>query len=197
MQAISLLLSIIALMVSLLTIWLTVLRRGSVRSTHPSIVAFSYDFVDSPLPQAKVFLRTLLYSTGKRGIVIENLFLRVSEGTRSDEFAYWGYGDKVPVRGSGIFVPETSVVTYHHFSSLNPDKLFWFTEGTYTLELIARIVGRKRLVSLWTIELTVPAVATSIRRGTRVFFNSSPEDNSYKVTVEKQSAHNNILSDST
>lgn len=70
--------SIIALIVLLFTAWFTILHRGSVRSTHPSFIAFRYDFVDKQVPQAKIFLRTLLFSTGKRGLVIENLFLRVT-----------------------------------------------------------------------------------------------------------------------
>ena len=88
METISPFVSIIALIISLITVWFTLFRRGSVRSTHPSFVALKYDFVDKPVVQAKVFLRTLLYSTGKRGLVIQNLFLRVSEGTRTEEFSF-------------------------------------------------------------------------------------------------------------
>jgi hypothetical protein len=148
MQTISPIVSIIALAVSVFTLWYTILRRGSVRSTHPSFIALRYDFVDKPVAQAKVFLRTLLFSTGKRGLVIENLFLRVSEGARSEEFSFWGYGDKDLVRGSGICVPEIGVVTYHHFNPLHTEKLFRFTQGTYTLELVAKVVAKKQLVSL-------------------------------------------------
>jgi hypothetical protein len=54
--------SAIALVVSLFTLWLTVLRRGTVRSTHPTFVAFRYDFVDKKVPQAKIFFRSLLAS---------------------------------------------------------------------------------------------------------------------------------------
>ena len=118
METISSIISITALVVSLFTAWLTIFRRGSVRSTHPSFVAIRYDFLNKPFTLAKVFLRTLLFSTGKRGLVIENLFLRVREGERSEEFSFWGYGDKDLVRGSGIFVPETGVVTNHHFNPL-------------------------------------------------------------------------------
>ena len=67
MVTISSIISIIALVVSLFTAWFTIFRRGSVRSTHPSFVAFRYDFLDKPFALAKIFLRTLLFSTGKRG----------------------------------------------------------------------------------------------------------------------------------
>ena len=197
METISPVVSTIALIVSLITAWFTIFRRGSVRSTHPSFVAFRYDFVDKPVVQAKVFLRTLIFSTGKRGLVIESLFLRVREGTRFEEFSFWGYGDKDLVRGSGIFVPETGVVTNHHFNPLHTENLFRFSHGTYRLELAAKLVARKRLVSLWTIELDVPAGTydTSIARETVVFFNWSPEEQRYISSVEKRSGFTNAFSD--
>ena len=54
------LLSATALAVSLFTLWFTAMRRGTVRSTRPAFVAFRYDFVDAKVPQAKIFIRTLL-----------------------------------------------------------------------------------------------------------------------------------------
>jgi hypothetical protein len=199
MEITSTIISVIALCISIFTAWLTILRRGSVRGTHPSFVAFRYDFVDKAVPQAKIFLRTLLFSTGKRGLVIECLFLRVSEGGRCEEFSFWGYGDKDLVRGSGIFVPETGVVTNHHFNPLHTENLFRFSHGTYRLELVAKLVKRKRLVSLWDIALDIPAGAydTSIARETSVFFNWSPEEQRYIGSIEKRSGFINAFSDPT
>jgi len=188
MDTISSIISIIALVVSLFTAWLTIFRRGSVCSTQPSFVAFRYDFSDKPFALAKVFLRTLLFSTGKRGWVIENLFLRVKEGTRSEEFSFWGYGDKDLVRGSGIFVPETGVVTNHHFNPLQTDNLFRFSHGTYRLELVAKLVAKKRLISLWEIKLDVPSGVfdTRIDGNTAIYFNWSPERKCYVPTIENR-----------
>ena len=39
--------SVVALIASLFTLWFTILRRGSVRTTHPSFIAFRYDFAGS------------------------------------------------------------------------------------------------------------------------------------------------------
>ncbi len=189
MDTVSPIVSVIALCISLLTAWFTIFRRGSVCSTHPSFVAFRYDFVGKEIPQAKIFLRTLLFSTGKRGYVIETLFLRVQEGARSEEFSFWGYGDKELVRGSGMFVSENGVVTNHHFNPLITDALFQFTQGTYKLELVAKLVGKERLISLWSITVDIPpgAFDRSIARGTAVYFNWSPEQKRYVGTVEKRS----------
>jgi len=126
---ISQIVSIIALFVSLFTAWFTIFRRGRVRSTQPSFVAFRYDFVGQQRPLAKIFLRTMLFSTGKRGWVIETLFLRVREGSRQEEFSFWGHGDKELVRGSGMFVHESGVVTNHHSNPLHADSRFSVLPG--------------------------------------------------------------------
>ena len=170
--------SVVALIVSLFTAWFTIFRRGTVRSTQPTLIAFCYDSVGMKVPQAKIFLRTLLFSAGKRGNVIESLFIRIREGSRSEEFSFWGYGDKDLVSGSGgIFVPETGVVTYHHFNPVDSDSLFLFSKGTYSLELVAKIIGRKQLASLWTTKLEMPPVFsdTATELNKKVFFNWSPE----------------------
>ena len=197
MESISSVVSVIALGVSLFTAWFTIFRRGSVQSTHPSFVAFRYDFVGKEVPQAKIFLRTLLFSTGKKGWVIESLFLRVDEGSRHEEFSFWGYGDKDLVRGSGMFVPENGVVTNHHFNPLHTASLFRFYQGTYKLELVAKLVGRKKLVPLWAIAVDVPSGTfdTAIARDTAVFFNWSPEQKQYVASVEKRAKAVHSVSD--
>lgn len=190
--------SILALCISAFTAWFTILRRGSVRSTHPSFIALRYDFVDKKLPQAKIFLRTLLFSTGKRGWVIESLFLCVREGTRIEEFAFWGHGDKDLVRGSGIFVAENGVVTNHHFNPLRTESLFLFSRGTYHLELVAKLVGRKKSVSLWRLAIEVPGGAFdsgSIARDKAVFFSWSPDQQRYVSSIETRSGFVHALSD--
>lgn len=189
--------SVIALAVSLFTLWFTVLRRGNVLCTHPSFIAFRYDFVGTKVPLAKIFLRALLVSTAKRGQVVENLFLRVYEGSRSAEFSFWGHGDKELVRGSGLFVPETGVVTNHHFNPLDTETLFLFSGGIYTVELVAKIIGREQLESLWRIDLEIPSgvFGKTIARETAIFFSWSPERQRYIASVENRSGVIHALSD--
>lgn len=190
--------STIALVVSVFTLWLTVLRRGTVRSTHPTFVAIRYDFVGKKRAQAKIFFRSLLFSTGKRGRVVESLFLRVKEGSRTAEFSFWGRGDKDLIRGSGMFVPETGVVTNHHFNPVDSDLFFLFSGGAYSVELVAKISGRERLVSLWNITLEMPAgifSSTSIARETAVFYSWSPEQRRYVPSVEARSGSVHAISD--
>jgi hypothetical protein len=135
--------SALGLALSFFTLWFTILRRGTVRSTHPSFIAFRYDFLDNKVVQAKIFFRALLFSRGKRGQVIESLFLRVREGSRQAEFSFWGYGDKDLIRGSGLFVPDTGVATYHHFNPVDAETFFHFSQGSHSLELMAKLLGRE------------------------------------------------------
>jgi hypothetical protein len=186
-----------ALVVSLFTAWFTIFRRGAVRSTHPSFVSFSYDFSPGKPPWAKIFLRTLLFSTGKRGQVVESLFLRVREGARVAEFSFWGYGDKDLVRGSGLFIPESGLATNHHFNPLAHDPVFLFSPGAYTLELVAKLVGSSSLVSLATIELAMPdsPFGSTITREAAVYFNWSAGQGHYVASKERRSSAFHSLSD--
>lgn len=176
----------IALAVSLFTLWFTVLRRGTVRSTHPSLIAFRYDLIGTNAPLAKIFLRTLLFSSAKRGQVVESLFLRVQEGSRRAEFSFWGHGDKDLVGGSGMFVPETGVVTNHHFNPLETETPFLFAGGSYSLELVAKLIGSEKHQSLWrvNVEMPVGAFNTPIVREKAVLFSWSPEQNRYVSMIE-------------
>ncbi|MCB4362513.1 hypothetical protein KIH07_02130 [Hydrogenophaga taeniospiralis] len=189
--------SVVALAVSLFTLWFTALRRGTVRSTHPSFIAIRYDFVGKKAPQAKIFFRSLLYSTGKRGQVVESLFLRVREGSRQVEFSFWGLGDKDLIRGSGLFVPETGVATNHHFNPIDAETLFLFSGGTYSLELVAKLVGRESPVSLWRVAIEVPAevFGPTIARERAIFYSWSPEQSSYVASSESRSGSVHALSD--
>jgi hypothetical protein len=184
--------SVIALVVSLFTAWFTIFRRGAVLSTHPSFVSFSYDFSTGQQPWAKVFLRNLLFSTGKRGQVIESLFLRVREGSRVAEFSFWGYGDKDLIRGSGLFIPESGLATNHHFNPLSREPLFLFSSGTYTLELMTKLVGQPSLVSLCSIELEVTdsPFGSTIPHDAAIYFNWSAEQERYVASIESRSPTN-------
>jgi hypothetical protein len=65
----------LALLVSVSTAWLT-FRRGKLRMTQPALVGLLYDHPDDD-PKSKIFFRSLLYATGRRGQVIENMFVKV------------------------------------------------------------------------------------------------------------------------
>ena len=107
----ALVVAILALAVSALTAWLTLLRKGEIRMTQPTVIFFGLDGGSkAEAPSEKVYLRTLLYSTGKRGHIIENMFARLHRGETRQNFNIWVYDDNGLHRGSGLFVPETGLV---------------------------------------------------------------------------------------
>lgn len=76
----SLVISILALVVSVTVAWLTLFRRGNLRMTRPVLVGFLYDL---PAGDPKVFFRSMLFATGKRGHILESIFLRLRRGDAS------------------------------------------------------------------------------------------------------------------
>jgi hypothetical protein len=68
-----------ALIVSVIVAWQTLFCRGSLRMTKPTLIVFTHEELSTPDRRTvpKIFLRTLLYSTAKRGWVIENMFVNL------------------------------------------------------------------------------------------------------------------------
>ena len=103
--------SVFSLSVSVATAWLTLFRRGTVRMTQPTVTFFGPDTPrssDQPsLP--KVYLRSLLFSTSKRGRVIECMYVALSRNESRQVFNVWVYGDERLVRGSGLFVVKQAL----------------------------------------------------------------------------------------
>src|SRR5438105_7952779 len=140
---IGLTISLLALAISVLTAWLTLFRRGTVRMTQPAVIFFGpdppLDPNDPPIP--KVYLRTLLFSTSKRGRVVESMHVALARNETHQNFNIWVYGDERLVRGSGLFVGETGIVVNHHFLAPKDGATFRFTQGNYRMDVFAQLVG--------------------------------------------------------
>ena len=105
--------SIFALAVSAATAWITLFRRGRILMTQPTVIYFGADgsrFGLEPRHQ-KIFFRTLLYSTGKRGHIVENMFITLRRGETRQNFNIWVYGDDELRRGS--MLPEIGGIPEH------------------------------------------------------------------------------------
>ena len=142
-EASSLTISVLALCISAVTAWLTLFRRGTVKMTQPTVIFFGPDNPTSrdepPLP--KVFLRTLLFATAKRGRVVESMHVALSRNETQQNFNIWVYGDEKLVRGSGLFVGETGIAVNHHFLAPRDGSSFRFTEGRYRMDVFAQLLG--------------------------------------------------------
>lgn len=188
---ISVVISIVSLVVSVTTAWLTLFRRGTVKMTQPTVIYFGPDGSarrnsDTPLP--KVFLRTLLFSTAKRGRVIESMHVALSRHETHQNFNIWVYGNEKLVRGSGLFVGETGVEANHHFLAPTDASSFRFTEGHYKLEVFARLLGDKNQTPLFsqTIDITRELAASLAEPRTGVYFDWGPDSLRYVPHVESR-----------
>ena len=154
---VSICISIVALVISAVTAWFTLLHRGTVRMTKPTVIFFGPDGAphNGTPAKPKVFLRSLVYSTGKRGHIIESMFVTLRRGETRQTFNIWVYDQNGLARGSGVYVGETGVVCNHHFLLPTDGTRFEFLSGDYQLDVYAALVGRSASLHLCTVQLTV------------------------------------------
>ncbi len=187
---ISIALSGLAITVSCVTAWLTLLRRGTIRMTQPTQIFLGPDALrGGPLGPPKVFLRTLLYCTSKRGQIVENMFVRLRRGQTAQTFNIWIYGDNSLERGSGLYVGESGVVCNHNFLVPNDGTQFDFLPGDYYLEVFVSLVSRRspNLLSQLHLALT-DAESSAIREGKAgVVFDWGPDSGKYHSRISFRS----------
>ena len=154
---IAIFIAVLALGLSGLTAWLTLLRPGTVKMTQPTVIFFGPDMpVGSDVPHSsKVYLRTLLFSTSKRGCIIESMYVSLRRNETSQHFNIWVYGEGELKRGSGLHVGETGVTFDHHFLPPTDANEFRFVEGTYVLKLYCKMLGANSAQCLFSQELVV------------------------------------------
>ena len=179
--------SILSLTISGLTVWLTLFRRGTVLMTQPGVIYFGPDGGDrEEAPPTKIFLRTLLYSTAKRGGIIESMYVRVRRRETAQNFNIWAYGDTGKLtRGSGLFVPDTGHATNHHFLPPADGTSFVFTAGEYVLDVYASLVGRRSPKLLWSANLSVSIDEANAlaQEDHGLYFDWGPETGKYHSHV--------------
>lgn len=175
-------LALLSLAVSVTVAWLTLFRRGTLRMTQPVQVAFAYENGTKP----KIFLRTLLYATGKRGYVIEGLYLKVKQPDSVQTFGFWGYGerDALMVAG-GLRVTDEGVAYNHHFLQISD--VSYFPEGSYAIAVYARLVNRKRPKRLMAINVALTSdEATRLHLERCVLFTWDPDGQRYRPSFDRK-----------
>ena len=182
-QTITIIISIAALVISAVTAWLTLLRRGTIKMTQPTIIFFGPDGVAGP---PKVYLRTLLYSTAKRGQIIENMYVKLLRGESSQNFNVWVYGEGELARGSGLFVGENGVATNHHFLLPKDGTGYQFLPGRYILAVYVSLVNRPKqlLLGKFSVMLTEKQAKAIAEKKAGVFFDWGPDLSDYQSHID-------------
>jgi hypothetical protein len=178
---ISIAISAVALAISLLTAWMTLFRRGTVRMTRPAVLFFGPDDRN----HCKVFLRTLLISTGQRGRIIENMYVVLTRGDKQQPFNIWVYGHKENVRGSGVFVGNTGVEANHHF--LPPDDAgFAFEKGHYRVDVYAHLLGSRHRHLLFSCQLMLTSEQEQLikRENAGLYFDWLADEDRYAPHID-------------
>lgn len=179
-----------ALLISALTAWATLFRRGSLAMTQPTIIFLGPDLSkhskEKPLP--KVYLRTLIFSTGKRGQMVESMHVKLTRNETVQNFNIWVYGEDRLQRGSGLFVGEHGVTFNHHFLTPKDGHTFRFTAGTYKLEVYARRLRAKRDDLLWSQDLVVSDQKSQalINNEAGIYFDWGPDSKRYLSHIEEK-----------
>ncbi|MFK7791886.1 MAG: hypothetical protein AB8B88_04355 [Devosiaceae bacterium] len=173
MELLSIPISVISLVVSVGTFWLVYFRRGRLKMTTPTVVFFGYDH--TPTPTAKVFVRTLLYSSASRGSVVEGMYARLTFRDEIKTFNFWGYGESEKLTvGSGLYVSQSGFAANHHFVASVADDVFQFGIGKYEIEIFARQTGKRNPTKLESIELDLDAELVEVlKRHEGVLFERS------------------------
>ncbi|HTM98542.1 MAG TPA: hypothetical protein VL088_07365 [Pedobacter sp.] len=162
----ALIISIISLIISSLTFWLTKIKKGKLKMTRPSIICL---LGQNGRDEGKVFIRTLLYSDSEQGQYVQNMFIRISKHGESQDFDTWAYGDKELMRGSGLFVSKVGISLNHHF--LLPKINNWkFSRGEYYIEVFAEIVGKSPKVIFEHTLFLAGDHAESLYQGNSIYY---------------------------
>jgi hypothetical protein len=182
--------AVLALVISATTAWLTLFRRGTIKMTQPTVIFFGPDAPrgKQKLSSSKIFLRCLLFSTSKRGRVIESMHATLSRNETRQNFNVWVYGDDKLVRGSGLFVGESGISANHHFLTPRDGSNFIFSEGTYHLQVFARLLGDKESKLLFTQSLEIKhEISTALEEpGAGLYFDWGPDSSRYLSHIEKR-----------
>jgi hypothetical protein len=182
--------SILALSISGVTAWLTLLRRGTVRMTQPTVIFFGPDAprADKQRPPPKIYLRALLFSTSKRGRVVESMHAALHRNETHQNFNIWVHGDDKLVRGSGIFVGETGVAANHHFLTPKDGSSFQFVTGTYHLKVYARLLGDRepKLLLSQKLDISSDLAASLDTPGAGLYFDWGPDSSRYLPHMEQR-----------
>ncbi len=187
-EPISTSISILALAASATTVWLTFFQKGKIKMTQPTTIFFGPDGSKNRGVSPKVYLRTLLFSTAKRGRVIESMHVSLTRNESRQNFPVWIYGDDKLVRGSGLFVGEDGIAANHHFLTLIDESKFEFAAGRYHLSVYAKILGEKehRLLFRQELEITGTHAAELKQPHTGIYFDWGPDASRYLPYTDKR-----------
>jgi len=157
--------------------------------TQPTVIFFGPD-VPRPgdrVVKPKIYLRTLLFATSKRGRIVESMHISLARSETQQNFNIWVHGETSKlVRGSGLFIGETGVSANHHFLAPEDVGYFRWLAGDYVLSVHAKLLGDKVHKVLFTqkLEITNDVAAQLEKPGAGLYFDWGPDSSRYLPHVD-------------
>ncbi len=179
----SLIVSLLSMLVAGTTAWLTLWQRGTIKMVRPSLIAFlDARGTDGP----KVWFRTLMYSTSRRGCVLESMYVRLRRGESQQNFSFWVCGERSDLAGGcGLHVSHTGIALNHHFVLPKDGSRFEFLQGDYIIDVFGVTVDSKKPLVLAHIplHLTEPHSQSLKNPDENVYFDWWPDSARYNAHV--------------
>jgi hypothetical protein len=174
--------SLLALSVSGITTWLMMFKPGKLLMTRPTFIYFGPDGNSSNNSMSKVELQTLLYSSSRKGQVVESIYVTLERGETKQNFSMWILGDK---RGCGLFVTYEGVSLHHQFLLPQDGSVFDFLPGKYKLKVLAKLVNNSSVIKLSEIQLVVTKLESEeiCQRQSRLCFTWGPDRGEYHSSI--------------
>jgi len=191
---VTMIISILALLISFISFWYSFINKGKLKMTQPCVVFIGPDGTSSNRKHIKVFFRALLYSTAKKGQVLESLYITVQRDEAIQNFSIWVYGDKRNLkRGSGLFIPQEGLVFDHHFLMVKEKDEYIIRSGSYNIKIYAKQAGRGKTILLYSVVIQISEKEEDELRKTNngIYFDWCPELQQYKSHIEDKQLSNN------
>lgn len=175
--------------ISIVTLYLTYFQRGRLRLTRPTALFFVRDGSDG---QFKIVVTALLYSTAKRGQVVESMLIKLIRDGSVTIFGEWVYWEGGKVHLGGVKIGEEGRTLFDHFLLSDEIDSFNFVPGKYLLEIHAMKVGVKLPVKLFQTEFILDAETTKATKlrgpGFALLWNQDTQ--SYRIQIGPPRSHN-------
>ncbi len=142
LETISISVSLVALFISFLALYLANFWKGKIQSSLPTqfFLGYSNDGKNKP----HVALHSFLYSTGTNGRVIEHLFVVYAQPEQKQTFNVWYAGQSnVRNRVGGLRINRDGINLNNLFYPPSTETGFKFAPGKITIKLYARMAGKK------------------------------------------------------
>lgn len=158
MQKFPLIISFMSLIVSLLTFWWANIRKGKLVMTRPTQISITFQDITKNV-KPHLGIECMVFSTGNKGNIIENMFVRLITDSSQQDFKEWIHNNNNKREhqiSGGIFASTEGVASRHSFFLLTKNESYQFKAGKHSLEIYAQVLGYKNHKLLCTINFALP-----------------------------------------